>query len=84
MTSNKNNKNKFPALFGRRIEKIVKNDLIQVHCLFDLNHMKAMQKILPQINNPLAWSITQKLKGISAVNGERLENYTLICLEELK
>lgn len=28
--------------------------------------------------------MTQKPKGISAVNRARLENYTLICLEETK
>lgn len=56
MSSNKYNKNYFPSVFGSKMDRILKkNDLNKVHGLFDLDHVKAMQKIPSQINKPFTF-----------------------------
>lgn len=62
MTSNKYNKNTIfqPYLEGE-LRKL--NDLIQVHCLFDPDHVKAMQKIPSQINSPFTCEHDTQAEG---------------------
>lgn len=70
---NKATKNNFPTLFGRSIEKN--------HCLLWPGSCESNAK--NSFANKQA-SMTHKPKAISTINGARLKNYTLICLEEPK